>query len=48
MLVSLSVTSATPSVGGLRFDFPDDVKTLNMPWAVCGEPSGAGTKHAIP
>ena len=46
--VSVIDTSATPSVGGLRFDLPETVKTLNMPCAVCGVPSGAGMKHASP
>src|SRR4051794_14279669 len=41
-------TSCTPSVGGLRLDLPATLNVFNIPWAMCGEPSGAGTKHAIP
>ena len=49
IVVSLSVMSASPSVGGLRFDFAVDTSnTFTMPCAACGEPSGAGTKHAMP
>src|SRR5215217_3310078 len=41
-------TSLTPSVGGLRFDLPETVNTLNMPYSACDLPSGAVMKHTMP
>ena len=48
--VSLRVTSATPSCGGLKLDFdPLTSNTLTIPCVMCGWPSpAAGTKHMMP
>ena len=43
----VSVTSDTPSVGGLNDDFaPDTSNVFTMPWAMCGLPSGQGGEEA--